>query len=306
MFSNASNFVQGVDKAFLIIFGISLFFLVLLTALMIFFVVKYNKKRNAHATQIKDNTWLEFTWTAIPMVLVIFMFFVGWEGFLPMRQAPNDAMNVRVIAKMWKWSFEYPGNKQSDTLMLPIKKSVKLSLVSKDVIHGFFIPAFRIKEDVVPGKNNYTWFIPGEEGDFDLLCSAYCGVSHSYMSAIVRVVSDAEFIKWLSALPEKKAETNEGFKLMESKGCFSCHSVNGTKVVGPTFKGLYGSSIKVVTDGSTRQIIVDDVYIKTSIYDPNKDVVEGYQPGVMKSYQGIIDEKDMPKIMEYLQSIKNQ
>lgn len=305
MFSNASNFVQGVDRAFLIIFGISLFFLIFLTTLMLVFVVKYNRKRNAKATQIKDSSWLEFIWTAIPMILVLFMFYVGWEGFLPMRIVPKDAMVVKAIGRMWKWEFEYPGKKQADTLVLPINKAVKLDLISKDVIHGLFIPAFRIKEDVVPGKNNYTWFIPGELGEYDLLCSAYCGVSHSYMSAIVKVVPQESFDKWLAALPVKKVDdNNEGYIVMEKNGCFSCHSINGTKLVGPTFKDLYGSSIDVTTDGTTRKITVDDAYIESSVYDPNKDIAAGYTPGIMKSYKGFVKKKDVPVICRYLETLK--
>ena len=305
MFSNASNFVHGVDKAFLIILGISLFFLIFLTTIMIVFVIKYNRKKNVKAVQIKDSGWLEFTWTTIPMILVLFMFYVGWEGFLPMRQAPKDAMHVKAIGRMWKWSFEYPGNKLSDTLVLPINKAVKVDLVSKDVIHGFFIPAFRIKEDVVPGKNNYAWFIPGELGDFDLLCSAYCGVSHSYMSAIIRIVPNDTYTKWLAALPVKIADdNNEGFKILEKNGCFSCHSVNGTKIVGPSFKGLYESIIEVTTNGVMHKITADDIYIKSSILEPNKDIAADFQQGIMKSYKGIIKEKDFPKINEYLKSLK--
>ncbi len=307
MFSNASNFVHGVDKAFLIILGISLFFLILLTTLMIVFIIKYNRKKNVKAVQIKDSGWLEFTWTAIPMLLVLFMFYVGWEGFLPMRQAPKDAMVVKAIGRMWKWTFEYAGNKQSDTLVLPISKAVKIDLVSKDVIHGFFVPAFRIKEDVVPGKNNYTWFIPGEMGDFDLLCSAYCGVSHSYMSAIIRIVPEEKFNKWLAVLPVKQQDdNNEGYKIVESKGCLGCHSVDGKKIVGPTFKGLYGSTIDVTTDGTSHKVTVDDQYIQTSIFDPNKDIVDGFAPGIMKSYTGIIKEKDIAKINDFLKSLKEK
>jgi len=305
MFSNASNFVHGVDKAFLIILGISLFFLISLTTLMIVFVIKYNRKKHQKAVQIKDNALLEFTWTAVPMILVLFMFYIGWEGFLPMRKPPQDAMHVKAIARMWKWTFEYPGNKQSDTLVLPINKAVKLDLISKDVIHGMFIPAFRIKEDVVPGKNNYTWFIPGELGDFDLFCSAYCGVSHSYMYAVVRIVPDEKYKNWLAILPVKKAdENNEGYKLLEKNGCFACHSVDGSKLVGPSFKGLYGSTHEVVSNGTNRTITADDLYIQTSILDPGKDIVLGFPQGVMKSYKGLIKEKDLPKIYEYMKSLK--
>ncbi len=305
MFSNNSNFVHGVDTAFLLIFGIALFFLVMLTTIMIVFVFKYNKKRHAKAVQIKDSSTLEAIWTTIPIILVLVMFYFGWAGFLPMRRAPKDAMQVKAIARMWKWSFEYPGQKQSDTLLLPINKAVRMALVSKDVIHGFSIPDFRVKEDVVPGKNNYTWFEPKNLGNYDLFCSAYCGLSHSYMMALVKIVPQEEFDKWLAALPVKKADdNNEGFKILEKNGCFSCHSTDGRKIVGPTFKGLYGSKHDVMTDGVTRNITADSLYIQTSIVDPNKDVVVGYPQGVMKSYKGLIREKDLPKVVEYLKTLK--
>ena len=304
MFSNASNFVHGSDMSTLIIGGFGVFFLVSFTTIMIFFVIKYNRKRNPKATQVKDNIVLETTWISLPVILVLFMFYIGWEGFIPMRQDPKDAMHVKAIGRMWKWQFEYPGNKVSDTLVLPINKSVRIDLVSMDVIHGFFVPAFRIKEDCVPGKNNYTWFVPGEIGDFDLLCSAYCGVNHSYMAAINRIVPEERFKKWLSVLPLRKVDTNLGHKVLEKNGCIACHSVNGTKMVGPTFKGLYGSSVEVSTDGTVHKVTADSTYIRSSIIDPNKDVVTGYTKGLMKSYNHMITDKDIQHVNEYLKTLK--
>lgn len=304
MFSKASNFVHGVDIAFLIIGGFSLFFLVSFTGIMIYFIVKYNRKRNPKATQIKDSTLLEITWTALPILLVLYMFYIGWQGFLPMRQVPSNAMHVKAIGKMWKWTFEYPGNKESDTLVLPINKPIKVDLVSRDVIHGFFVPAFRIKEDCVPGKNNYSWFIPGELGDFDLLCSAYCGVSHSYMAAIIRIVPEEKYAQWIAALPVKNVDNNLGHKILEKNGCIACHSIDGTKLVGPTFKGLYGSKVDVATNGLNHQIIADSTYLKTSILEPNKDIVAGYPQNVMNSYKGIITDKEIQLISDYLKTLK--
>lgn len=304
MFTNASNFVQGVDNVFLIILGISLFFLVTLTGTMIYFVVKYNRKKKVPAIHVKDNMWLELTWIAIPMILVIYMFFIGWAGFIPMRQAPKDAMQVKAIGQMWKWTFEYPGNKQSDTLVLPIHKAVKIDLISKDVLHGFSIPAFRIKEDVVPVKKNYSWFIPGELGSYDLFCTVYCGLSHSYMTAIVKVMPQEEFDKWLAVLPVKKEDNRLGFKLIEKNGCIACHSIDGSKVVGPSFKSIYGAKRTVTTAGAKREVTVDDAYLKTAVFEPNTDVVDGYPPGLMKSYKGLITEKEITQINEYLKTLK--
>jgi len=304
MFSSASNFVNGVDSAFLIITGISVFFLVTLTATMIYFVVKYNKKKGKPAVQIKDNSLLEITWITIPMLLVLYMFYIGWEGFLPMRQAPSDAIQVTAIGSMWKYEFVYPGNKSSDTLVVPINKSVKVNLGSKDVLHGFSVPGFRIKEDMVPQKKNYSWFTAGEQGDYDIYCTVYCGVNHSYMHSIIRVVSEADYNKWLKALPVKKADNSLGLKVLQKNGCIACHSVDGTKSVGPTFKKLYGSTIDVTTAGASRKVKVDDAYIESSITDPNKDIAAGFPQGVMKSYKGIIKDNDIKLVSEYLKTLK--
>jgi len=304
MFSSASNFVNGVDSAFLIITGISVFFLVTLTATMIYFVVKYNKKKGKPAVQIKDNSLLEITWITIPMLLVLYMFYIGWEGFLPMRQAPSDAIQVTAIGSMWKYEFIYPGNKSSDTLVVPINKSVKVNLGSKDVLHGFSVPGFRIKEDMVPQKKNYSWFTAGEQGDYDIYCTVYCGVNHSYMHSIIRVVSEADYNKWLKALSVKKADNSLGLKVLQKNGCIACHSIDGTKSVGPTFKKLYGSTIDVTTAGASRKVKVDNAYIESSITDPNKDVAAGFPQGVMKSYKGIIKDNDIKLVSEYLKTLK--
>jgi len=280
------------------------FILISFTIIMIYFVVKFNRKRNPKATQVKDNVMLEATWITLPTLLVIFMFYIGWEGFLPMRQDPKEAMHVKAIGRMWKWSFEYQGNKTSDTLVLPINKAVRVDLFSKDVIHGFFVPAFRIKEDCVPGKKNYCWFIPGELGDFDLICSAYCGVSHSYMSAIIRIVPQDKYDKWIASLQNNKAGSNMGYKLLDKNGCVACHSVDGTKSVGPTFKGLYGSNVEITTNGVDHKIIADNSYITTSILEPNKDIVKGFSPNIMQSYKGIITDKDIQLVVDYLKTLK--
>lgn len=305
MFSNASNFVQGVDSAFAIIVGISLFFLVGLTSLMIYFVIRYNKKRHPKSVYVKDNSWLEATWIVVPLLIVLYMFYIGWEGFLPMRRVPADAMKVKAIGKMWVYEFEYEGNKVSDTLMLPIDKAVRIDLFSPDVLHGFSVPAFRIKEDMVPVKDNYTWFKPGELGEFDLFCTVYCGLSHSYMHSIVKVVPEEEFNKWLAKLPvRKKEDGSKGKKVLEKNGCLACHSVDGSKLVAPTFKGSYGSKIKVKTNGAVREIVFDDKYLQTSIYEPNADISGDYPQGLMKSYKDVVSKEDLVLINDYLKTLK--
>jgi len=157
---------------------------------------------------------------------------------------------------------------------------------------------------MVPQKKNYAWFIPGELGNFDIYCTVYCGLNHSYMMSVIKVVSQADYDKWIKALPVKKADNSLGLKVLEKNGCIACHSIDGSKLVGPSFKGLHGSSSEVTTNGVNSKITVDSAYIASSIFDPNKDIVVGYPQGVMKSYKGIIQEKDIKLINEYLKTLK--
>ena len=235
--------------------------------------------------------------------LVLLMFYYGYVAFRPMRDVPMDAIPITVIGKMWVWSFEYEGGKLSPVLVVPINKPVKLNLHSDDVIHSLYIPAFRIKEDVVPGKKNYMWFVAQQLGEYDVLCTVYCGLRHSYMETKTKVVSEAEYAAFLKALPEKTNEP-EGLAILKKNACTGCHSIDGSKIVSASFKGLYGREEKVVTGGKERSVTVDDAYIKSSVYDPDKDVVAGYQKGIMKPYKGIVTEDEMIKIIDYFKSIK--
>ncbi|MCX6241522.1 MAG: cytochrome c oxidase subunit II [Bacteroidetes bacterium] len=303
MFTEASNFAAGVDQAFKIIFGISIFILIGITTVMITFVVKYRRSKHPKAEQIKDNTILEITWTLIPLAIALLMFYYGYTAFRPQRDFPKDAMNVTVVSKMWAWSFVYPGDKESDVLVLPLNKAVILNLTSLDVIHSFYIPAFRQKEDCVPGKVNQMWFIPTMAGEFWVLCAEYCGMNHSYMEAKVKVVPESEYKAWINALPKKAAEP-EGLTIIKKNACTGCHSIDGTKLVSTSFKGIYGRKSIVLTEGKEHTVTVDAAYINSSIFEPDKDIVKGLPKGVMKSYKGIVRDDEVSKIIEYLKSIK--
>ncbi len=231
------------------------------------------------------------------------MFYYGYIAFTPMQAAPKDALQIKVIGKMWFWTFEYDGGKQSPVLVVPINKPIKLNLRSDDVIHGFYIPAFRIKQDVVPGKDNFMWFIPGQAGEYDILCSAYCGLRHSYMESKVRVVSEQEYTEWLKSVPAVASEP-PGLSILKKNACVGCHSIDGTKLVSVSFKGLYGKTEKVLTDGSERSVKVDSAYLATSIFDPDKDVVVGYPKGMMKTYKSLITAEEAKQVIEYLKTLK--
>ncbi len=303
-FNNSTGFVKEVDSAFYFILVIDIFFLILITALMVYFVIRYHKKRNQKAEQVEDKTWLEVTWTVIPLILVLFMFYIGWKNYLPMRKPPKDAIEIKVIGSMWNWQFEYPNGKISNNdLYVPINKPVKLNLYSPDVLHGFFVPAFRVKEDIVPGKNNYTWFKATELGDYDLFCSVYCGVRHAYMTGFVKVVTTDEFNEIMANLPDKAAQLADGEAILKNNGCFSCHSMDGTRLVGPTFKGLWGSKKTIIdANGVKKTITVDEAYIKESIIDPDKELVEGFNKGMMRSYKGVLKDEEIQAIIDYFKS----
>jgi len=305
MYSGASNFVEGVDKAFMLIMGISIFFLIGITTVMIIFLFKYSRKKNKKPSTNDGSLKLEIIWTAIPLLLVMLMFYYGWVGYAPMRKVPDDAMLVKVTGKMWQWIFEYENGKTSPDLVIPINKPVRLDLYSPDVNHSLFIPAFRVKEDVVPGYDNYLWFTPYYIGDYEILCAEYCGLMHSYMTAKAKVVSQEEFDAWLADFtPVEKESEHPGLLIVNANACTACHSLDGTRLVGSSFKDLWGAEKIVLVDGKEKEITVDEQYIKKSIYDPDAEVVQGFNKGLMRSYTGVISEEDANKIVEYLKTLK--
>lgn len=199
MFNGASNFAHDVDAVFLFTLIVSVFFLVLITGLMIYFVIRYNRKRNPKATNVHGNVGLEIAWTVIPTILVLIMFWWGWKGYSDMSDVPEDALTIDVNAQMWKWDFKYSNGKVADSLYVPVNTPIKLNLISLDVTHAFYIPAFRIKKDVYPNQSRVVWFESDEIGDYDIACAEYCGLNHSYMYNKVKVVSEAKFNDWLNS-----------------------------------------------------------------------------------------------------------
>jgi len=305
MFEGASNFAKGVDSAFLFIFAISIFFLVGISIIMIWFMIRYNRKKHPKAVQIKDNMKLEIAWTVIPFILVMMMFYYGYVVFKPMRIVPDDAMEVNVTGRMWSWTFEYSNGKITNELVLPVGKAVKLNLFSPDVIHSLYIPAFRIKEDMVPGKENYMWFIPNIEGTYEILCAEYCGLRHSFMEAKTRIVTEEEFQKWLAEETPATPE-NIGLAVLQNNACTSCHSLDGSKLVGPSFKDLMGVERIVIVDGKEISVKADSSYVKRAILEPDKEVVKGFVPGMMKAYNNVISEDDIKSIIVYLETLSKQ
>lgn len=300
MLLGPSNTAGKVEGAFLFVVGSAVILLVIVTFLMIFFLIKYNRKRHPRSEEVKESLLLEIIWTAIPTVLVLVMFYFGWVDFDYIRNPPKDAMPVNVIARQWSWLFTYENGKQSDLLRVPINRPVRLIMTSQDVIHCLFIPAFKIKEDCVPGMKTHLWFSANELGSYDIYCTEYCGVGHSHMLSKVIVMQGNDFEKWYASaeaagLPEK------GLKLLQEKGCLGCHSTDGTKKIGPTLKGLYGKKVVVLTNGKEREIIADEEYLRKSILKPEADIVKGYAP-IMPAIP--VTDEDLQKIVEFLKTLK--
>lgn len=195
------SIVNEVDFTFWFIMGISIILLLFITIVMLYFVYKYSRKRNPVPSNIEGNTTLEIVWTVIPIILVLIMFFVSWSGFRNMRDVPKDAMIVKVTGQMWKWTFEYDNKKKSDTLFLPVNHNVKFEITSNDVLHSFYLPDFRCKEDAVPGRINYFWIRTVETGTFYAACAEYCGLNHSYMYAPIQIIEDEPFKVWKNYFP---------------------------------------------------------------------------------------------------------
>ena len=310
---DASNFVSSFNTAFYFIVGVSLILLVGLTVLMLYFIFRYNKKKNKVATQIEGNNLLEVVWTVIPILLALAMFFYGWAGWKPMTKPPKDSLNVTSVARMWSFSFLYENGRQSPDLVIPLNKPVKIKLVSLDVIHSLFIPAFRIKSDMVPGREKDMWFIPEREGEYDLYCAEYCGLRHSFMNAKVKVLSKAKYDTWYSdtsmvktAAAAANAPGAEGLAIMKIQGCLACHSSDGSKIVGPTYLNLFGKQQAVIRNGAEVMVTVDEAYIKESILNPNADIVKGYPKGQMQSYKGKVSDDDIAKIIVYIKSLNDK
>ena len=254
--------------------------------------------------QFTGNAKLEIVWTVIPVIIVLVMFYYGTIAFTPMRKVPKDAMQIKVIGKMWVWNFDYGNGKISKDLVVPFNRNVRLNLFSEDVNHGLFIPAFRVKEDVIPGYNNYLWFRPIVKGEYDIYCTDYCGLAHSGMVAKVIVVDSLDYEKWFADLKATGIIADPpGLTIMRANGCLTCHSLDGSKIIGPSFKELYGKKRTVITDQGEKEVDAFDDYIKRSILDPNAEVVKGFNKGLMQSYSTVIKGEDLDKIIDYLKTI---
>lgn len=310
-FQEASTFVEGIDKAFNFTMAVSVFFLITITIFVIYCLVRFSYKRNPNPSNNDGNVVLEVLWTVIPTILVIIMFFYGYAAYSNYRNIPQGAMKVKVYAGKWYWKFKYANGIElsgKQGMKVPINKPVELELISNDVVHSFFVPAFRVKLDVMPTSegraNNTMWFQATKKGEFEIFCAEYCGLDHAQMLSKVVVVNQQEFDGWYKgagSAQAKKGKESPGKKLYQSKGCFACHTIDGKKGLGPSFKGLWGKKETVVTGGTERKQVVNAAYIEKSLKNPNADIVKGFQP-IMPPQK--LSKKEMQQMIDFIKSMK--
>ena len=301
------HLAEEVDSVFSFIFILGLFFFLLTQGALIWFAIRYRRKKQtdeAETPYITGNRLLETVWVVIPSLLLLAIFTYGYLVFRDIRTPPPGAAEINVTAKQWLYLFNYPDGRQAvNEVRVPLGKPVKFIMTSTDVIHGFYLPEFRLKQDILPGSYTYLWLQPEKTGRYDIYCTQYCGTGHSTMRAVLVVMEEHEYRAWLAGRVEKgEAETlwQQGKALAEKSGCLACHSIDGTPKVGPTWKGLYGHSTEL-SDGTT--VIADDNYIRESILDSNARIVKGFQP-VMPSYKGILKDDDIAAIIAYIKTLK--
>ncbi len=273
---------------------------------MIYFAIKYKRKSaNDKTPYITHDTRLEILWSVIPLIIFLLVFGWGWVVYHDMRSMPKDALEIQVTGKQWAWTAEYKNGVRSTEVVVPVNKDVKIILTSEDVIHSFFIPSFRIKQDAVPGRYTALWFNSEKLGEFQVFCTEYCGTSHSGMMTKVRVVTQEDYDKWL--INESEIGTlplaQRGAKYFQTRACASCHNVDSPAVkVGPSLYKKFGTE-ENVDEG--KKILVDENYVRESIMLPQAHIVTGYpKPSPMPSYQGQLSESELAAIIEYIKSLK--
>jgi cytochrome c oxidase subunit 2 len=325
-----TKIAAGVDGIYAFLLVTSLISFILLIGGMFYFVWKYQRRSaNDKTAYITHNYQLEFLWSFIPFVIFIFVFFWGWKVYHDMRTVPEGALEIQVMAKKWDWRFLYKsgkevtagldanGQKAPATMVVPVGRPVKLVMASekisesstdpldRPVLHSFFLPAARVKQDIVPGRYTTLWFNLEQPGEYWVFCTEFCGAGHSAMKALVKAIPEPDFEKWLAS---EGAGTltlaDRGRALYASQACIGCHTADGSKSIGPTFKGFWGRKKHPIEGGGT--VEVDENYIRESLLEPNAKIAAGYKAsaGVMPSFAGLLKEEDINAIIEFIKTLE--
>jgi len=299
----ASTVAGRVDALFLFLLAVSVFFGVLIAALVVYFFVRYRRRSDdERPPHIHGSALLELTWSLIPLAIVMVVFFWSAKVFFSVHRVPPNAMEVYVVGKRWMWKLQHlTGQREINELHVPVGTPVKLTLTSEDVIHSFFVPAFRIKQDAVPGRYTSIWFEATRPGRYHLFCAEYCGTKHSGMIGWVVVMEPHEFQDWLAGGAGTQTPVAAGEKLFKDMACITCHR-GDSGARGPNLTGLFGGTVRLA-DGST--LTADESYLRESIVNPAARVVAGYQP-IMPTFQGTLSEEQIMQLVAYVKSLKGE
>ena len=297
---SASTYSGDVDALYFYISGVTVFFTLLISLVIIFFVVRYRRRDPSEIPRpIEGSTKLETLWSVIPLLIAMTIFVWSAKVYYTQYRPPKNAIEVYVVGKQWMWKFQHAtGQREINELHVPVGRKIKLIMATEDVIHDLFIPAFRIKTDVVPGRYTTLWFEATKPGRYHLFCAEYCGMNHSGMGGWVVVMEPTEYENWLSGNANQMSPAAAGQQMFESLGCASCHGANAEGGRGPALLGLFGSNVTL----SNGQTMADEAYIRESILNPQAKIVTGFGP-IMPSFQGQVNEEQLLQLVAYMKSL---
>ncbi len=296
----ASTMASRVDHLYLFLVGLSIFFAALIAGLIVYYAVRYHRRHPEEiGADIRGSLTLEVTWSVIPLIITMVIFVWSARVFVAMSRPPADTIDIYVVGKQWMWKFQHlDGQREIDELHVPVNRPVKLIMTSEDVIHSLFVPAFRLKADVVPGRYTHLWFQATTPGRYYLFCAEYCGTEHSHMRGDVVVMEDADYQRWLTGGAAEGSLAAGGAQLFGSLECNTCHQF-GSQGRGPDLTSLFGSEVLLQ---SGARVPADEAYIRNSILRPADQVVAGFQP-IMPAFQGLVTEDQLLELIEYIKSL---
>lgn len=296
----ASSYSGQVDALFAFLCVLTILFGVVITLLIIYFAVKYRRRHeNEVPREVEGSIKLELAWTIIPFFISMGIFVWGSSLYYTMYHAPAEGLEIYVVAKQWMWKFQHlDGQREINELHVPLGRKVKITMTTEDVIHSFYVPAFRIKLDVVPGKYSTVWFEATKPGRYHLFCSQYCGTDHSRMIGWIEVMEASEYQSWLAGGAAEGSLASSGEKLFQQLACITCHR-SDAQGRGPVLQGLFGKEVLLQNGG---KVTVDESYIRESILNPRAKIVAGFQP-IMPTFQGQVSEEQLLQLVAYIKSI---
>ncbi len=299
----ASSTASHLDHLTIYLLIVATTFTVLIFAAVFYFAIKYRRREDhERPVEIEGALPLEILWSVIPFVLMMVMFSWGASVFFEMSRPPDDAMNVYIVGKQWMWKAQHlEGQREINELHVPLGHPVRLTMTSEDVIHSFYMPAFRVKFDVLPGRYTTAWFNPTKPGKYHLFCAEYCGTLHSGMIGWIYVMEPAEYERWLAGGAGGESLAGSGEKLFQFLACANCHRTDKQGRC-PNLQGVFGSSVQLTTN---QKVTADEAYIRESILNPGAKIVAGYQ-NIMPSFQGLVTEEELLQLIEYIKSLSNR